>query len=99
MCSPKIGSTCVFTPRRSPFRTALTIARVCAIDILSPTPYGPPTQPVFSIHTSTWWRFTRSMSMSAYRSGGNTRNGAAKQVLKMGSGSVTPRSVPATLAV
>src|SRR2546421_5466728 len=37
--------------------------------------------------------------MSAYRSGGRTRNGAAKQVLNVGSGSVTPRSVPATLAV
>jgi hypothetical protein len=39
------------------------------------------------------------MSMSAYRSGGRTRNGAAKHVLKIGSGSVTPLSVPATFAV
>ena len=75
------------------------MARVCAIDIRSPTPYGPPTQPVFSIQTSAWCRLTRSISMSAYRSGGKTRKGAAKQVLKIGSGSVTPRSVPATFAV
>ena len=65
-----------------------------------PTPYGPPVQPVFTSHT-------RALVLgdllaehaSRRRSGCSGRNGAPKQVLNVAFGSVTPFSVPATLAV
>ena len=72
---------------------------MCASFIRVPTPGGPPVQPVFTSHTGTLCRSNRSPSKSAYRFGGSGRNGAAKQVLNVASGSVTPPSVPATFAV
>src|SRR5690348_6397780 len=64
-----------------------------------PTPGGPPDQPVLT--SQTWalcWR-TFSASNSAYLFGCQTRNGPPKHGLNVACGSVTPISVPATLAV
>ena len=64
-----------------------------------PTPWGPPVQPVFTSQTRAWCLAMRSLSIFAYTFGCQTMNGAPKQVLKVALGSVTPFSVPATLAV
>ena len=96
---PKIGSRRVGTSRSRPSTTARTIARVWAMEMRWPMPCEAPTRPVLRIQTWALWRVTRSISMFAYVAGGSTRNGAAKQVLNVASGSVTPRSVPATFAV
>ena len=53
----------------------------------------------FTSHTFTRCLLISRPSSSAYSAGGRGRNGAPKQVLKVSFGSVTPRSVPATLAV
>ena len=50
-------------------------------------------------HTFTWCLSIFSPSILAYCPGCKGRNGAPKQALKVGLGSVTPSSVPATLAV
>src|SRR5438552_11475200 len=62
-------------------------------------PYGPPVQPVFKSQTRAPCLAIRSPSIVAYRLGTSGRNGDPKQVLKVAFGSVTPFSVPATLAV
>ncbi len=64
-----------------------------------PTPNGPPVQPVFTSQTLApcWSSF--SPSIRAYTRGGCGRNGAPKHVEKVGCGSVTPSSVPASFAV
>src|SRR5204863_7542246 len=64
-----------------------------------PVPYGPPVHPVFTSQTRAWCFAIRSPSIVAYRLGASGRNGAPKQVLNVAFGSVTPLSVPATLAV
>ena len=78
---------------------ARIIARVCAIFMRVPTPYGPPVQPVLTSHTFARRLAMRSPSIVAYTFGCHTMNGAPKQVLKVAFGSVTPFSVPATFAV
>ena len=65
----------------------------------APVPYGPPVHPVLTSHTRAWCRAIFSPSIAAYRPGGSGRNGAPKHALKVALGSVTPFSVPATLAV
>ena len=77
----------------------MTIARVWAIFMRWPTPYGPPLQPVLTSHTATSWRAIRSPSSLAYTVGESAMKGAPKQALNVAWGSVTPFSVPATLAV
>ena len=67
--------------------------------IRSPVPYGPPVQPVFTSQTGTSHFARRSTSMSAYSPGWRGMNGAPKQALKVAFGSLTPISVPASLAV
>ena len=72
---------------------------MCASFIRLPTPYRPPVQPVLTSQTLEPWRWILSPRSSAYTVGGCGRKGAPKQALKAARGSVTPRSVPATLAV
>ena len=75
------------------------MARVSPNRIRSPTPYGPRLQPVFTSQHCTPCCAILSPNMEAYTFGASGRNGAPKQVEKVAFGSVTPRSVPATLAV
>src|SRR5215475_7820971 len=82
-----------------PARAARTIARVLAMEIRCPTPYGPPLQPVFTSQTATSWVAILSPRSLAYTLGGKDMNGAPKPALNVACGSVTPFSVPATLAV
>ena len=65
-----------------------------------PRPYGPPVQPVLTSHTSTCGCSSSFRPSSpAYTDGGCGRNGAPKHVEKVGCGSVTPISVPASFEV
>ena len=64
-----------------------------------PVPNAPPVHPVFTSHTRAPCRAILSPSILAYTVGWSGRNGAPKQALKVAVGSVTPASVPATLAV
>jgi hypothetical protein len=64
-----------------------------------PVPYAPPLHPVLTSHTFDPCSRSFSPSMRAYLVGCHTRNTAPKQALNVACGSVTPRSVPATLAV
>ena len=75
------------------------MARVCAIPMRLPTPYGPPVQPVLTSHTLASCLAIFSPSSRAYTLGCSGRNGAPKHVLNAAFGSVTPVSVPATRAV
>ena len=75
------------------------MARVCAIAMRLPTPYGPPVQPVLTSQTLALCFAIFSPSRRAYTFGCSGRNGAPKQVLNVAFGSVTPVSVPATRAV
>ena len=58
-----------------------------------------PFQPVFTRYTLAPDFSTLSASMAAYTEGSRGRKGSPKQVEKVGTGSVTPISVPATLLV
>ena len=62
-------------------------------------PVAPPTQPVFSSHTFTLCFLSFSPRSSAYFVGWRGRNALPKQAENVVVGSVTPTSVPATLAV
>ncbi|KPC97612.1 hypothetical protein LR69_04163 [Geobacillus sp. BCO2] len=64
-----------------------------------PTPYGPPVQPVLTKKTRTLCSAIFCPSISAYSTAGRGKNGAPKHVENVASGSVTPRSVPASLLV
>ena len=67
--------------------------------ILSPTPYGPPVQPVLTNQQFTFSLSILSFNNFPYTSGLNGRKGAAKQVEKVGKGSLIPFSVPGALEV
>src|SRR4030067_146958 len=75
------------------------IARVCLISILFPTPYLPPIQPVLINQALEPYFLIFCPSISAYLEGCKVKNAAPKQEEKVADGSVTPSSVPATLAV
>jgi len=62
---PKIGSRRVGTSSSAPLSAARTIWRVHVMFIRSPTPYGPPVQPVLTSQTGTLKRPMRSPSISA----------------------------------
>src|SRR5699024_672809 len=64
-----------------------------------PTPYGPPVHPVLTKKTFTRWFSIFSPSIFAYVIGERGKNGAPKQAENVASGSVMPRSVPASLLV
>src|SRR5207245_7842903 len=64
-----------------------------------PPPSRPPVHPVSTSQHCTPCRAIFSPSSVAYTLGCSGRNGAPKQAEKVAFGSVTPRSVPATLAV
>src|SRR5512145_2196158 len=64
-----------------------------------PVPNAPPLQPVFTSHTREPCFFIFSASNCAYLPGCQTRNGPPKQGENVAEGSLTPSSVPATLAV
>src|SRR5699024_5035335 len=64
-----------------------------------PTPYGPPVHPVLTKKTFTRWFSIFSPSIFAYVIGERGKNGAPKQAENVASGSVMPRSVPASLIV
>src|SRR5699024_2310757 len=64
-----------------------------------PTPYGPPVHPVLTKKTFTRWFSIFSPSIFAYVIGESGKNGAPKQAENVASGSVMPRSVPASLLV
>src|SRR6266705_7049139 len=64
-----------------------------------PVPYGPPVHPVFTSQHCTPCFAIFSPSSEAYTLAWSGRNGAPKQAENVAFGSVTPRSVPATLAV
>ncbi len=79
---------------------ARTIARVWPMFIRSPVPYGPPVQPVLTSQTGTSQRRQAlDEAGAAYSAGGRGMNGAPKQVENVALGSLTPISVPASLAV
>jgi hypothetical protein len=65
----------------------------------APVPNDPPLQPVLTSQTLAPCCFIFWARSSAYLDGCQTRNGPPKQGEKVASGSVTPTSVPATLAV
>ena len=67
--------------------------------IRCPVPYGPPVQPVLMSQTGTSYASRRSISMWAYSPGWRGRNGWPKPAEKVALGSITPTSVPASLAV
>ena len=96
---PKTGSAAYAAPSSAPDSAAATIARVWASFIRVPVPYGPPVHPVLTSQTRASCFEIRSPSMRAYTPGWRGRNGAPKHAEKVACGSVTPRSVPATLAV
>ena len=96
---PKVGSVLYVASLILPSIMALTQFRVVEMDILSPTPYGPPLHPEFTIHACALCFSSLSLSSSAYLVGQRVRNAAPKHALKVALGSVIPRSVPATLAV
>src|SRR4029079_3598181 len=78
---------------------AFSKARVSLIGMRLPTPYFPPVQPVLTNPQSAPPSAMRFLSRFPYTDGGRGMNAAPKQVLKVAVGSVTPISVPATLAV
>ena len=82
-----------------PASAARTIARVMPRRMRCPTPYGPPLHPVLTSQHCTPCCAIFAPSSEAYTLGASGRNGAPKQVENVAFGSVTPRSVPATLAV
>ena len=82
-----------------PSSTAANRVRVTLIGMRRPTPNLPPVQPVLTSQQSTPWAAISSRSRLPYSDGWRGRNGAAKQVENVACGSVTPFSVPATLAV
>ena len=75
------------------------MARVCLRLMRLPVPYAPPLQPVLTSQTRAWCCFIFAASSSAYLFGCQTRNGPPKHGENVACGSVTPTSVPATLAV
>jgi hypothetical protein len=75
------------------------IARVNAIFMRRPVPYGPPLQPVFTSQTRASCRailLAQHLRVAAGRAAAERR---AEQVLNVAFGSVTPFSVPATSPV
>src|SRR6202008_3167355 len=83
----------------SPLSAAVIKERVYESLILLPTPYFPPTHPVFSSQTFTLFFFNFSPNNSSYFVGCKGKNAFPKQAEKVSVGSVIPISVPATLAV
>ena len=75
------------------------IARVYLSLMREPTPYAPPDQPVLTSQVCAPCLRSFSASSSAYFVGCQTRNGPPKHGENVASGSFTPISVPATLAV
>ena len=63
--TPKIGSVTVSTSSSSPLSAARTMLRVSLMFIRSPTPYGPPVQPVLTIQTGTLNSSSFSPSIAA----------------------------------
>lgn len=59
----------------------------------------PPDHPVFISHTLVLCNLTFFASISAYKVGCNGKKASPKQAEKVGTGSLIPYSVPATLAV
>ncbi len=78
---------------------ASRMARVLASFMRFPAPYAPPLQPVFTSHTRDPCSRIFAASSSAYLLGCHTKNGPPKHGENVAWGSVTPISVPATLAV
>src|SRR5687767_13177082 len=99
IANPNTESTSVLTLSNAPLSAAATICRVCASFMRFPVPYAPPLHPVLISHTFDLCCSRSLPSISAYFVGGHTRKTAPKHALKVACGSVTPRSVPATLAV
>src|SRR5262245_13391899 len=75
------------------------IARVYFRLMRLPTPGPPPLQPVLTSQTRALCCFIFAASSSAYLLGCQTRNGPPKHGENVADGSLTPTSVPATLAV
>src|SRR3546814_16882921 len=84
---------------RLPSSAALSSARVTLMGIRLPTPYLPPVQPVLTSQHVTPPLAIRSFSRLPSIDGWRGMNGPPTQAEKVASGSVTPISVPATLAV
>ena len=89
----------VSTPSSSSLIAARTMFRVWSMFMRWPTPYGPPVQPVFTSQTGTSSFSRWSISMWAYSPGWRGRNGAPNPAENVADGSMTPISVPASLAV
>ena len=87
------------TSSSAPAIAARIIAREYRILMRSPVPYGPPVQPVFTSQQRTSCLAIFSPSICAYTVGGSVMNGAPKHAENVATGSVMPRSVPATFAV
>src|SRR5688572_14798245 len=99
IAKPNTGSRSVLALSSAPPSAAATIFLVCDSFMRLPVPYAPPLQPVLISHTFDLCSWSKLPSISAYLVGCHTRNTAPKHALKVACGSVTPRSVPATLAV
>ena len=97
--NPNTGSCLNSASWIDPFKIALTQARVVAIDMRLPTPYGPPDQPELTKKACDPCFSNFCCSKSAYRVGCNVIKAAPKHVENVAVGSLTPRSVPATFAV
>src|SRR5262249_2671766 len=96
---PNTGSRCVLAVASAPVWMASMMARVLASLMRLPTPYAPPLQPVFTSQARVPCFLIFSAKSWAYTFGCQTRNGPPKQGENVADGSLTPTSVPATLAV
>src|SRR5262249_15794352 len=61
----KTGSRSYGILSSAPDNAARIIARVYAVFIRFPVPYGPPVQPVFTSQTRAWWRAIFSPNIRA----------------------------------
>ena len=96
---PKKSSIRISELFRVPSSAAVNNALVALIGILLPSPTGPPDHPVLTSQQFTSYLKIRSFNKLPYSDGCLGIKGAPKQAEKVASGSSTPFSVPATLAV
>ena len=73
--------------------------RVWVMSIRWPMPCGPPVQPVFTSHTGTSSPLEALHELAGVLAGWRGRNGAPNPAENVAVGSMTPISVPASLAV
>lgn len=95
----KIGKFSNSASLSSPLWIKSIIPLVYLSDILYPTPYLPPDHPVLISHTLVSCFLIFSANILAYNVGWRARKASPKHAENVAYGSLTPTSVPATLAV